>query len=158
MIRQAAINGLEEDVVRKQLEYTILTDFILTNTDRHFNNFGFLYDPAQHKLIGMAPIFDTGNSLFYNKEFIPSRKYLLDIQVTSFLQKEVELLRLITDKQQIDLDKLSGFAAEVENMLKTYTKMPAERAAQIAEAVNQKIEYLRLFQQGKKIRKKEMYW
>lgn len=158
LIRQAVINGLEEAVIRRQLEYTILTDFILTNTDRHFNNFGFLYGPVQHKLIGMAPIFDTGNSLFYNKEFIPSGRGLLDIQVTSFLQKEVELLRFITDKQQIDLDKLCGFDAEVEGMLKTYTNMPIERAVRIAETVNHKIEYLRLFQQGKKIWKKEIYW
>ena len=158
LIRQAVINGLEEAVIRRQLEYTILTDFILTNTDRHFNNFGFLYEPVQHKLIGMAPIFDTGNSLFYNKEFIPSGRGLLDIQVTSFLQKEVELLRFITDKQQIDLDKLCGFDAEVEELLKTYTNMPIERAVRIAETVNHKIEYLRLFQQGKKIWKKEIYW
>ena len=106
----------------------------------------------------MAPIFDTGNSLFYNKEFIPSGRGLLDIQVTSFLQKEVKLLRFITDKQQVDLDKLCGFDAEVEALLKTYTNMPIERTARIAGTVNQKMEYLRHFQQGKKIWKKELYW
>lgn len=42
IIRQAVNYGMEEAVVRQQLEYTILTDFILSNTDRHYNNFGFL--------------------------------------------------------------------------------------------------------------------
>lgn len=36
----------------------------------------------------MAPIYDTGNSLFYNKEIIPSKGNLLDIRVTSFCERE----------------------------------------------------------------------
>ena len=75
VIRQAVRHGMEEKAVREQLEYTILTDFILSNTDRHFNNFGFLFDPLRHQLVSMAPIFDTGNALFYNKEVIPTKGY-----------------------------------------------------------------------------------
>ena len=36
--------GLSEQDVRSFLEYQILTDFVLTNTDRHLNNFGVLRD------------------------------------------------------------------------------------------------------------------
>ena len=39
IIRLATEYGLDELEVRRQLEYTILTDFILSNTDRHYNNF-----------------------------------------------------------------------------------------------------------------------
>lgn len=95
LIGQAVKYGMEAPVVRKQLEYTILTDFILTNTDRYFNNFGFLYDPDQHKLVAMAPVFDTGNSLFYDREIIPAGKNLLDIGVTSFCKREADLLRYV---------------------------------------------------------------
>lgn len=56
IIRQAVNYGMEEAVVRQQLEYTILTDFILSNTDRHYNNFGFLYHPQLHRLVKMAPV------------------------------------------------------------------------------------------------------
>lgn len=38
---------------------------ILTNTDRHLNNFGVLRDTHTLKSIGMAPIFDSGNSIFW---------------------------------------------------------------------------------------------
>lgn len=158
LIQQAVLYGMDESIVRKHLEYTILTDFILTNTDRHFNNFGFLYDPMKHRLVSMAPIFDTGNALFYEEEFIPKDQHLLNVKVNSFYQKEVELLRLVTEKNLLDLKKLEGFAKEVESVLTSYTKMPKERAMQISETVTQKIEYLNLFQQGKKIWKKEAYW
>lgn len=158
VIRQAAAYGIEEQEVRKHLEYTILTDFILTNTDRHFNNFGFLYDPEKHKFAAMAPIYDTGNSLFYHKEFIPVNSGLLDIRVNSFCERETDMLRYVSDKELIDLEKLNGFPEEAAEMLKKYTVMPSSRAEQIAHSVKEKIDYLKLFQTGKKIWKKEKYW
>lgn len=158
VIRQAVAYGLEEQEVRKHLEYTILTDFILTNTDRHFNNFGFLYNPEKHKFAAMAPIYDTGNSLFYNKEFIPVKNDLLDIRVTSFCEREADMLRYVSDKELIDLEKLNGFPEETAEILKKHTVMPSSRAEKIAHSVKEKIEYLKLFQTGKKIWKKERYW
>lgn len=149
---------MEEEEVRGQLEYTILTDFILTNTDRHFNNFGFLYTPQNHKFISMAPIFDTGNSLFYEKEIIPTKSNLLEVPVASFCRREVDMLRYIRLPIQIDINKLSDFPKEVELLLGKYTEMPKERAWKIAETIRQKIEYLDMFMNGRKIWKKEKYW
>lgn len=117
MIQLAADQGLEEELVRRQLEYTIMTDFILTNTDRHYNNFGFLYDSEKQKFIGMAPIFDTGNALFYQEDYIPTGKYLLDIRVASFLKKEVSLLPYIRHPELISIEKLTGFAEEANGLL-----------------------------------------
>ena len=58
----------------------------------------------------------------------------------------------------IDFNKLNGFSEEVEELLKMYTHMPDVRAEAIAQSVQQKIELLQLFCQGKKIWKREMYW
>ena len=52
--------------VRDFIDYQIMTDFIINNTDRHFLNFGVLRDTSTMKLIGPAPIFDSGNSMFFN--------------------------------------------------------------------------------------------
>lgn len=158
IIQEAAHYGLDESEVRKQLEYTIVTDFILTNTDRHFNNFGFLYDSKTKKFVSLAPIFDTGNSLFYDKERIASGDGLLDISVASFKEREADLLQYIKNTELIDLQMLKDFPAETVKYLKKYTCMPEERAEKIAETVRQKMEYLSLFQKGKKIWKKQKYW
>ncbi len=156
VIRQAVRYGMKEEVVREHLEYTILTDFILSNTDRHFNNFGFLYDPFKKQLVSMAPIFDTGNALFYNREIIPAKENLLEIVVSSFCKREADMLRYISCPELVNLDLLDGFPEEAEALLKENTEMPDSRAAAIARTIRQKMEYLRLFQQGKKIWKK--YW
>lgn len=158
MIRLAVQYGMKEEDVRKQLEYTILTDFLLSNVDRHFSNFGFLYSAKDHRFIKMAPIYDNGNALFYDQEIIPSGTNLLKIPVNSFCKREVDMLRYVKEKGRIDLGKLDGFSKEVEELLKFYTNMPMERIQAIARTVDQKSEYLRLFQQGKQIWKKEKYW
>jgi 3-oxoacyl-ACP reductase-like protein len=149
---------MEEETVRRQLEYTILTDFILSNTDRHYNNFGFLYDPRQHKLMKMAPIFDTGNALFYDQEFIPSKNNLLNVKVTSFCKRESDMLRYVTDPSWFPIARVEGFSEMVQQMLMEYTEMPADRAEQIAGTVEQKLDYLKQFLSGTKIWKKEKYW
>ena len=158
LIRQAVSLGADEQEVRAFLEYMILTDFILTNTDRHLNNFGFLYDPQQHRLSGMAPLFDTGNSLFYDYDVIPHGGNLLDIPVNSFSKREADQLHYVKSDAGVKLERLVHFPKEAEALLREYTDMTDERAAETARTIEEKIEYLNLFFQGKKIWKKERYW
>ena len=42
----------------------IMFDALVCNVDRHFGNFGLLVDNGQNKIVGCAPIFDNGLSLF----------------------------------------------------------------------------------------------
>ena len=158
LIRQAVSLGADEKEVRAFLEYMILTDFILTNTDRHLNNFGFIYDPRQHRLSGMAPLFDTGNSLFYDYDVIPHGRNLLDIPVNSFSKREADQLYYVKSDAGVKLERLAHFPEEAEALLKEYTDMTEKRAAETARTIEEKIEYLNLFFQGKKIWKKERYW
>ena len=158
LIRQAVSLGANEEEARSFLEYMILTDFILTNTDRHLNNFGFIYDPKQHRLSGMAPLFDTGNSLFYDCDVIPHGGNLLDIPVNSFSKREADQLHYVKTDAGVKLESLAHFPEEAEALLKEYTDMTDGRAAETARTIEEKIEYLNLFFQGKKIWKKERYW
>lgn len=99
-------HGLEEAKVRSFLEYQILTDFILTNTDRHMNNFGVLRDTKTLKFIGMAPIFDSGNSMFWQSPKLPEYDDLTKVKVNSFQTTEKQLLGYVRDRQQVDISKL----------------------------------------------------
>lgn len=99
-------HGLEEAKVRSFLEYQILTDFILTNTDRHMNNFGVLRDTKTLKFIGMAPIFDSGNSMFWQSPKLPEYDDLTKVKVNSFRTTEKQLLGYVQDRQQVDISKL----------------------------------------------------
>lgn len=48
----------------KALDDMIVFDALICNTDRHFGNFGVLVNNATNTIVGPAPLFDHGNSLF----------------------------------------------------------------------------------------------
>ena len=100
-IHVCTMHGLPEPDVRSFLEYQILTDFVLTNTDRHLNNFGVLRDSQTLKFVRMAPIFDSGNSMFWDAPRLPERSDCTEITVNSFRKTETELLKLVTDRSRV---------------------------------------------------------
>ena len=101
-----AEHGLSEQEVRGFLEYQVLTDFVLTNTDRHLNNFGILRDSQTLKFVRMAPIFDSGNSMFWDAPRLPERSDCTEITVNSFRKTETELLKLVTDRSRVRMELL----------------------------------------------------
>jgi predicted XRE-type DNA-binding protein len=44
----------------------LVIDFLIGNEDRHKGNFGILRDADTLQWLKMAPLFDNGNSLFYD--------------------------------------------------------------------------------------------
>lgn len=141
--------GLQEESVREFLEYQILSDFVITNTDRHFNNFGVLRDSKTLKLIGMAPIFDSGNSLFWNRPIFARKEKLTDIPVSSFRKREIDLLKYVRNPWILDADKLLA-KEEVEEWLKKDIDYP-NRGEDVLLGYQKKIELLNRFQEGEKL-------
>lgn len=125
----------------------LMVDFVITNTDRHFNNFGVLRDADTLSFIGPAPVFDNGNSLFYKQDYVPTGKALLDIEVTSFKTTEVKLLKEVQNRKLLDIAHLPT-KEQLNTLLIKDTAMPQERRESIVRAYLKKIEYLHDFQQG----------
>ena len=142
-------NGLEEDMVRSFLEYQILTDFVITNTDRHFQNFGVLRNTKNLKFEGMAPIFDSGNSLFWNCPNLPKNSDLLDIPVNSFRKKETSMLKYVTDFDCVKVNRLPD-CEELEAMFEKGKDM-VEGIEGVLMGYQKKVEWLKRLQQGEKI-------
>ncbi len=99
-------HGMSVNQARSFLEYQILTDFVLTNVDRHLNNFGILRDTNTLQWISMAPIFDSGNSMFWKNPKLPEYDDLQEIEVNSFRKKESQLLHYVQNPQILNLDLL----------------------------------------------------
>ena len=138
--------------IRKDLEYQIMTDFIISNTDRHLNNFGIIRDAHSLKWIKAAPIFDSGNSMFYKSQHIPLDDELLKIKVTSFANKETKLLSYVQDRGLVDVSKLPS-ADWVYNLLQkdvitVSESVRAETSERLVKAYLKKIKYLEDFQNG----------
>jgi len=55
------------------LDLTLILDYIVSNEDRHFGNFGMVRDANTGEFIKPAPVFDTGSSLFHSSVAIDNR-------------------------------------------------------------------------------------
>lgn len=142
-------HGISQKEVRAFLEYQILTDFVLTNVDRHLYNFGILRDSHTLKFVGMAPIFDSGNSLFWNRRSVPKGEKLLNISVNSFKSKETDLLKYVKDVSGVNIEKLPS-RQEVREFL-MLDRHCAQRADEILEGYRGKVDLLEKLQNGEKI-------
>lgn len=120
LIERAAELGADAGVLRADLEYQIVSDYLLSNIDRHMENVAFLRDAGTLKLKRMAPIFDTGRA-FGGRGIVPyTEDEIENIEVNSFEQTENELLGLLAAGA-----KCSGF--DVEKAL------PPERIRELYE-------------------------
>ena len=99
-------NGLDRDYVFHSMDHMIFTDFLITNTDRHWENFGILRDPDTLRFLTLAPIFDSGTSMLYDDSFAKTRRHLISISVHGLCHSQVENLRLVRDKKAVDVSRL----------------------------------------------------
>lgn len=137
-------NGIYADDV---YDMQIMVDFLITNTDRHFSNFGVLRDPDTLKLMCVAPIYDSGNSMFYKDSYVPVGKALLDIDTTSVYSKEVKMLSQVVNRGILDIGKLPS-SSELYRLLSMDETLTEERKKRLIRAYTKKIEYLYDFQNG----------
>ena len=95
-------HGLIRDELQAFMDYMLETDFLLTNTDRHLNNFGVLRDTETLQFTSPAPIFDTGNCLAYKGRITDP----CDVKIASFYDTEKTQISFIKGKDAVDLSKL----------------------------------------------------
>lgn len=101
-------HGIDRECIQKFMDYQTITDFIISNTDEHLLNFGVLRDSDTLKLIGPAPIYDSGNSMFFSDERTTpySRAGLLERKMTSFYDTEDKMLAKVKLRDVVKLDLL----------------------------------------------------
>ncbi|MBO5069868.1 MAG: hypothetical protein J6C37_05850 [Roseburia sp.] len=141
-------HGIDPGQLRRDLEYQIMTDFIMSDRDRHLGNVSILRDAETLQFLRMAPIYDSGESLFVHEGIPVSDKELLDIETNSFASTEVKLLRYVTDKSLVDVTKLPDKKYIME-MYGKDSQMEEKRIHMIGEWYERKIDYFRDFQLGK---------
>lgn len=149
-IQYCGKHGIDVDYMRAFMEYQILTDFIITNTDRHLNNFGVIRDSKTFQFIKPAPIFDSGNSMFYNTSHIKADYGLLNVAVTSFRDYEIQLLEYVQNPLLVDINLLPS-PSEVKSLLMKDESCLEETVDKLVNAYGRKVDFLSELQSGQKI-------
>lgn len=145
--------GMKELDFTNFMDYQIMTDFLLTNTDRHMNNISVMRNPDTLQILGFAPIYDSGNAMFYNIPYEAlSQVRLNDIKTHSFVESERKLLQYVQDRSLVDIDKAAmDFSVYEMEVVERRLRIPKLR-----ELYEKKCESLRAFQRGKDLWKNRL--
>ena len=92
--------------VREFLDRMIVLDYIIANEDRHLNNFGALRDAETLEWLGMAPIYDSGSSLGYDRG-VPLMRNDAETVCKPFKKRHSDQLGLVRSFDWIDFDALA---------------------------------------------------
>lgn len=123
-----------EDAFRRMC----VLDALIINTDRHYGNFGVLFDTENMEVIEMAPIYDNNRSLFFDLDTIQLSKPDWFISKarprigSSFMGTAKGML---TDEIRSDLNNLIGFRFQEHPKI----KVEQERLDLLNAVVNQQI-------------------
>lgn len=136
--------GIDKKKMQDHIDYMILSDFLVTNTDRHLLNLGILRNPKTLQFLKPAPYFDTGNSMFYDAPFIPNAAS--NIRVTSFYKTELKMLQHVKNRNILCLDNIP----DATELGKFYNKDPYSVVylENMKQGYETKVKMLEAFQKG----------
>ena len=126
------------------LDRMLVLDYLISNEDRHLNNFGLLRNAETLEWIGFAPIYDSGSSLGYNS--LLSQIYTeKNIASKPFKRRHDEKNNLVTSFDWIDFSKLydaGDMVREVFSDPRAKELISENRKEAIAQMVERHIESL----------------
>lgn len=128
LLRCADTLGIPD--VRAALDKMLVLDYIISNEDRHYNNFGFIRNAKTLEWIGTSPIFDSGTSLWYNTQRVGS-----PVESKPFRKSHAEQIKLALDFSWFNLTALDGLKDEIIDVFSPSEDVDEKRRAAIASAV-----------------------
>lgn len=131
----------------------ICCDFVLGNFDRHYGNFGLVRDASTLEFVGMAPIFDSGNSLWCNRQtlspFADHVSYAYDPlpfaargEVGGHAPDQTRQLRMLRDFEWYEQTAFDLAPEIVHDVLSQNENFPPRRIDLITRAVKHNVSVL----------------
>ncbi len=129
LCRYAGRLGADEQAVREGICKMLVCDSVIANTDRHWRNFGFIRDVDTLEL-RIAPVFDTGNCLWYAKTAQEVEAGDWTFLARPFGPEPERQLALVDRAGWFDPARLDGFLDQAMEILSgsAHASEPARRA------------------------------
>jgi len=135
--------GLEIKEIKRYLDYMLITDYIIGNVDRHYNNFGLIRNVQTLQYIGAAPIYDSGNSMWFNTSTLRI-DFLKDIHSMPFKKLHSEQIKLASTFENIDLNKLQGIEEDYYDLLSKSPDLEVQRVDKICKGLQNRIKRVKI--------------
>ena len=128
----------------KDLLKIILLDFIVANIDRHSYNISFIRNSNTLQWEGVAPVYDTGKSMFLNLlDFEMEMKPSSQIEAKPFFgtqSEQISKLPIQKISTEIDLSKLDGIENWYADFLKPMKRLSDGKKSALVKKLRERIE------------------
>lgn len=122
------VETLEVLGVPKAEEHTgkmLCLDYIIRNTDRHYNNMGVLFNRRKNEY-KMAPVYDTGTSMHYGNLVVDNSPFhMLPFGVSG---------EHVLGRYSVDTGRLSQCLEKYAHSISKYDIVPEKRVKKVTEA------------------------
>jgi hypothetical protein len=126
---------------RVSLDQMLAVDFLIANSDRHYNNFGAVRNANTLEWIAPAPLYDNGSSFWYNQTSVVIRS-AASTKSQPFCDTHEEQIKLIKNLSWLDLSGLRGLDEEIHEFLTQTPHIDADRRDAICLAVGSRAKLL----------------
>ena len=125
--------------VKERMDEMMWLDFIIGNEDRHRGNFGILRNSDTLKWISIVPIFDNGNSLFFDKSDDEITENGIDSLGKAFRDSNRLNLKLLDVPIWYDPSKKDTIIGIVTQGLQNNERIKIQRINDIIEIVEERL-------------------
>jgi hypothetical protein len=132
----------------------LVVDYIIANEDRHFNNFGAVRNVDTLEWIGLAPVYDCGTSLWYDKPLSMIRP-LDKTPSKPFRKSHDDQIKLVNSFDWFEPSSLKGIGVALSDILAGSQFIDDTRRDSLCKALSQRVEMLSSHVFGKQFGKTE---
>ncbi|MCL2088660.1 MAG: excisionase [Oscillospiraceae bacterium] len=132
-------NELKIPNAQEDFDKMLTLDYLIANKDRHMSNFGAVRNAQTLEWTGLAPVYDSGTSLWHNK---------LDIDPKTapcskpFLGTHEEQIKSVKDFSWFDPSLLSGIRDDFYNILSLSPHINEQRIHSIWNAFKTRVDMI----------------
>lgn len=135
--------------MKEFIDYLLVFDYLMANTDRHFGNFGAIRNVETLEWIGPAPVFDSGTSLWHDKltrAINPSE----EVEAKPFYSNASRQMELVSDFGWIPFESLENLKDDIMEIFVPTEYIDEERREMLARAVSSRVEDLQTMERERK--------
>jgi hypothetical protein len=121
--------------VKDDLDKMIGIDYIIANIDRHHGNFGIIRDANTLQWLKIAPLFDSGRSLWCDKTNISNIIADRKTDSRAFMNTNEDQIGLIKSRDWFDIKKLDGTLELCGRIFNKNKDMEKERIEKICSCI-----------------------
>lgn len=119
----------------------LVLDYLIVNEDRHLNNFGAVRRADTLEYVGVAPIYDSGTSLWFDKP-LGLINTGTKVVCKPFKSSHEEQIKLVTDFDWLDFSALSGLDEELREIVRGSLFVDDARCEALCIGLNHRIKLL----------------